>query len=105
MSVPVHVALPSGVVTVTEPPANPFGTHACSFLSWLTLNLAGMPPIVTDVVLRKCEPLMTRRSPGHAACGMTLSITGWPAYRAPALLAGIALFPTALIACVTCFEA
>ena len=69
-------AVPDGFVTVIVPDFAFAGTTNVNFVAETTLNFAGTPWIVTDVVPVKFVPVRVTVLPGAACAGAILVIVG-----------------------------
>jgi hypothetical protein len=70
------VAVPAGFVTVIIPLFALDGTTIVSFVGDTTLNFAGMPWNVTDVVPLRFVPVRASEVPGLAFEGESFTIVG-----------------------------
>jgi hypothetical protein len=70
------VAVPDGFVTVILPDCALAGTVRVSLVADTTLNFAGTPWIVTDVVLPRFVPVTVTLAPRRACVGVTFAIVG-----------------------------
>ena len=70
------VAVPAGVVTLTDPLAAPAGTNAWIAMSDRTVNVALTPLNVTEVAPVRPEPLIVTLVPTAPLAGAKLAIVG-----------------------------
>ena len=75
------VAVPDGFVTVSDPVFAFAGTVTVSFTIEFTLNFAGTPWKVTDVVPLRFVPLIVSVAPRFTFAGVVFAIVGTGAVR------------------------